>query len=155
MSCGKIDENKDICGETFTCPECRKDAKIAALTAELAAYKKDNPREGIFDRFEDYRCVSVFEAVKIERSWQDAKFGISDHENGRWLPILVEEVGESATAMNVANFHPKDREAALDNLEVELIQVAATAIAWVESLRRLRPNTPHEEAIDRRQEKSE
>lgn len=98
----------------------------------------DKPDEGIFDRFDDYRTVSVLSAVGIERGWQDGKFGVTDHADGVWMPILVEEVGEAALAMNVAQTEPDRREAALDNLEVELIQVAAAAVAWAESLRRRR-----------------
>lgn len=95
--------------------------------------------QGIFERFEDYRAVTPIQAVGIERSWQDGKFGVSNHQDSFWLPLLIEEVGEAALAMNIAAMEPERRDAALDNLEVELIQVAATAVAWVEALRRRRP----------------
>jgi hypothetical protein len=94
--------------------------------------------KGVFDRFDDFRALSVMEAVGLERVWQDAKFGISNYPDGDWLPLLVEEVGEAALAMNIARHEPERREAALDNLEVELVQVAATAVAWAEALRRRR-----------------
>ncbi len=93
--------------------------------------------EGIFDRFQDYRCVTPIQAVKIERGWQDGKWGESNHADGVWLALLAEEFGEAAQALNVIQF-TDNKENALDNLEVELIQVAALAVAWVEALRRRR-----------------
>ena len=90
------------------------------------------------DRFEDYRAVCSLSAVDIERAWQDAKWGITDHGNETWLALLAEEFGEAAQDVNVARTEPDRKEAALDNLEVELIQVAATAVAWVDCLGRKR-----------------
>lgn len=47
-----------------------------------------------------------------------------DHQ--LWMPVLVEEVGEVARAMN-------DREPP-DRLRTELVQVAAMATAWVAAI---------------------
>lgn len=32
--CGRVDENRDICGETFTCAQCRMDERFDLLLAE-------------------------------------------------------------------------------------------------------------------------
>lgn len=61
-----------------------------------------------------------------ERIKQDAKWGIQDHDAKGWLPILTEEVGEAAKAMNEND----------PGLREELIQVAAVAMAWVEAMDR-------------------
>lgn len=49
--------------------------------------------------------------------------------NAEWLPILTEEVGE------VAHLLTYDSEMnTMDQLRKELIQVAAMAVAWIESI---------------------
>lgn len=65
--------------------------------------------------------------VLDERDRQDAKWGVQDHRPQAWIPILLEEVGEVARALN---------EGDLANYEEECIQVAAVAMAMVECLRR-------------------
>ncbi len=62
-------------------------------------------------------------------SREDAKW--NDPE---WLPILVEEIGE------VAHWFTYDTEKAIEDLRDELIQVAAMAIAWAESIEEVRNN---------------
>jgi hypothetical protein len=68
----------------------------------------------------------VLAEVIAERDRQDRLWGIQDHKPGKWLAILGEEFGESCRA--VLEMNPKYRE--------ELIQVAAVAIAAVESFDR-------------------
>ena len=63
-------------------------------------------------------------AVRDERIRQDKKWGEQNHRDSTWLAILVEEVGEAAKAIL-----EKDG----DDLEKEIIQVAAVAVAWRES----------------------
>jgi len=76
--------------------------------------------------------------VAMERIKQDAKWGEQNHSDLRWLPILIEEVGEVGETVNEAYPH-KERlykyEACIENLEYELIQVAAVCMAWVECIR--------------------
>ena len=62
-----------------------------------------------------------------ERIRQDKKWG-ADRElnNYIWLGILMEEVGEIATAINKEVHWLKGRK--------ELVQIAAVAIAWIEKL---------------------
>ena len=74
-----------------------------------------------------------------ERVKQDAKWGGQNHDNLRWLAILMEEVGECAE--NVVEDTPtKERlystEALRENLIYELTQVAAVCVAWLECMKR-------------------
>lgn len=64
----------------------------------------------------------ILVAVSNERAAQDAKWGEQNHRDSVWMAILAEEVGEAAKAV----LEGKD-------LEKELIQVAAVAVAWHES----------------------
>lgn len=70
--------------------------------------------------------------VDIERDSQDAKWGKQNHDYGKWLQILVEEVGEVAEAMQVKNGWSKGSDA--DDLYRELIQVAAVSVAIAEQV---------------------
>lgn len=68
----------------------------------------------------------VLEDVYVERLRQDYKWGDQrTHSNYLWSTILTEEVGESARAS-------LEKDPA--HLRKELIQVAAVAIAWIESI---------------------
>lgn len=69
---------------------------------------------------------SIRMSVADEQNAQDKKWGANRLlDDGTWLKILVEEVGEAATA-SLENDH--------ENLEEELVQVAAVANAWLECL---------------------
>ena len=72
--------------------------------------------------------------VDAERQRQDRKWGEQNHNDHRWLAILVEEVGELAQAIN-------DDDAGgphAGTAEAELIQVAAVAVQWLECYERRR-----------------
>lgn len=62
-----------------------------------------------------------------ERERQFKKWGLQDHDEDRWMVILMEEVGEVARAIFDEN---------ADNYREELIQVAAVAVAAVEAFDR-------------------
>ena len=69
----------------------------------------------------------IFDKIKDERDYQDAKWGENRNlEDTYWLSILVEEVGEAAKA--ILQVTP--------NLEEELIQIMAVAVAWLENIER-------------------
>lgn len=77
------------------------------------------------------RQARVSYAVTQERWRQDNKWGwpnegLAGRVPYKKLAILMEEVGEVATAL-------LEREP-LENLKAELTQVAAVAIAWLESI---------------------
>ena len=74
--------------------------------------------------------TQVLNSVVEERERQDKKWGVQDHSDQRWLAILVEELGEAAAEVIT---HPGYSER---RLQYELVQVAAVALAWVESIDR-------------------
>lgn len=68
--------------------------------------------------------------ITSERARQDAKWGLQDHDDGRWSLILQEELGEVAEAILNGRF---------DDSGKELVQAAAVIIAWLEALERRGP----------------
>ncbi len=68
----------------------------------------------------------ILQDVVNERARQDRKFGAQNHPPERWMVILMEEVGEVSNAI---------LEHDISNYEVELIQVAAVAVAALEAFR--------------------
>lgn len=75
----------------------------------------------------------VSDCIREERINQNAKWGIQRHEMGKWLAILVEEVGEVAQAMQ--NGMTSEKETDAHDLYKEIIQVAAVAAAMAEQLK--------------------
>jgi NTP pyrophosphatase (non-canonical NTP hydrolase) len=76
--------------------------------------------------------------IRMERARQDAKFGVQNLDPFKYLAILGEEVGEVNKAA-VESFHFQSGNFNLKGLEdyrMELIQVAATAKAMIETLDR-------------------
>lgn len=71
---------------------------------------------------------TVLHEVKRERERQDARWGVQRHEPAWWMVILAEEVGEVARAIFEAN-----DPGAGEDYRAELVQVAAVAVAAVES----------------------
>jgi len=72
----------------------------------------------------------VLQEVAKERERQDAKWGVQRHNPLTWLAILGEEVGEVNKAALEKIFSGKG----LEEYRAELIQVAAVAVAAIESL---------------------
>ena len=90
----------------------------------------------------DRYTIRAMRDVTDERSRQLQKFGVQNWEPRDWLMILAEEVGEANREALEARFadvfpehYPQDIER-LSRLRAELIQVAAVAVAAVESLDR-------------------
>jgi NTP pyrophosphatase (non-canonical NTP hydrolase) len=75
------------------------------------------------------RTAGICLEIAKERIKQDIKWGQQDHLTGRWFEILGEETGEACRA--VLEQDP-------DKYRKEMIQVAAVAIAAIETLDRLR-----------------
>jgi NTP pyrophosphatase (non-canonical NTP hydrolase) len=65
----------------------------------------------------------ILQKIREERTRQDEKWGVQNHDDFVWNAILVEEVGEVSKALLTGG-----------DLESELVQAAAVAIAWLESL---------------------
>lgn len=80
---------------------------------------------------------NVLVEVADERKNQDSKWGEQNHHPYLWLAILGEEVGECSKAALEAEFDiPCGAKINYSDLGEELIQVAAVAVAIVESLDR-------------------
>lgn len=69
-------------------------------------------------------CAFYLGQIGDERAKQDEKWGVRDQSDEKWLPILMEELGEVARCMLEGNTH--------SHLRDELVQVAAVAVAWLE-----------------------
>lgn len=74
----------------------------------------------------------VIASIVQERQRQDSIFGQQDHTPFKWLSILSEEFGEVAKAINEWHWSKESPQAIID----ELIQVAAVAVAAIESFSR-------------------
>jgi NTP pyrophosphatase (non-canonical NTP hydrolase) len=76
--------------------------------------------------------TEAIELVLYERSNQDRKWGYPQHNTPfEWMSILMEEVGELATAMN-DTFIGKDSEQDVSKILNEAIQVSAVALSIIE-----------------------
>ncbi len=73
--------------------------------------------------------IDPLSEVMLERAAQDAKWGVQDHPDLRWLAILTEEVGELAQALIEGRAADARR---------ELTQVTAVGLAWLEAMERAR-----------------
>ena len=67
--------------------------------------------------------------VEMERIRQNHLWGEQNHSPETWLAILIEEVGEVGKAIQEARF----RGEGWANYREELVQVAAVAVAMLES----------------------
>ena len=76
--------------------------------------------------------TDVLKEVALERAIQDAKWGQQNHGVADWMLVLSEEFGEAAKEANEVRF----REKSVYDYRKELIQVAAVAVAAIESLDR-------------------
>lgn len=78
----------------------------------------------------------ILDDIRVERHRQDMKWGDqSAHPDGFMLAILLEEVGEAATAVIRADDPDPDlRHRYVEGLRTELVQVAAVAVQWIEHL---------------------
>lgn len=80
--------------------------------------------------------TGVIGEVLQERNRQEEKWGEQNHHPLAWLAILGEEVGEVNKAVLEAFFPNYKTYGDYIQARVELIQVAAVAIAMIESLDR-------------------
>lgn len=71
--------------------------------------------------------MDPLQKVLAERLRQDEKWGVQNHDDWRWLPILMEEVGEASEAM--LEGRPAD-------VHREVVHVCAVALAWLEAMER-------------------
>ncbi len=76
---------------------------------------------------------TVINDVYDELKRQRKMYHVQRHSNLKWLPILLEEVGEVAEALQIDTQAAKESDA--DDLYKELTQVAAVAISWAAQLK--------------------
>ena len=84
--------------------------------------------------------MSIGREIRAERRRQESLFGPNSaahpgtmtHEMR--LAILTEEVGEAAHCLTEAHLYPLGVAREMERLRVELVQVAAVAVAWIEAL---------------------
>ena len=81
-------------------------------------------------------CLSPFAWVQEERRRQTVARGEQNHNPLRWFCTLAEEFGEVAKVINDRMEGKLTHGVYADELEYELIQTAAVAVAFVEALRR-------------------
>lgn len=73
--------------------------------------------------------IVVLKEIADERTYQDRKWGEQNYDDGKWLKILMEELGEASKDMLELNQLGADE---------ELIQAAAVIVVWVECRKRNR-----------------
>jgi hypothetical protein len=104
--------------------------------AELEAAEREIVRQETADAAEyqtDSTIGKVVASLKRERARQREKWGEQSHPQLHWLGILMEELGEYAqTLIEEQDIITEDQD--IERVESELIHVAATAIAALESL---------------------
>lgn len=81
---------------------------------------------------------NILEEIKAERTRQTALFGEQNHTPCKWMPILMEEVGEVAKEVCEYQFNSDyfKAKAHLKKYRAELVQVAAVAVQMIECLDR-------------------
>jgi len=91
----------------------------------------------IYSQQEQLQRVNRTYAILKERDRQDSKWGVlQNHSLPEWMIILMEEVGELATAIQekCIGLRPFPDEDLLKNWRKEAIQVAAVALAMLEQV---------------------
>ena len=76
--------------------------------------------------------IEICNQILDERDQQDEKWGEQNHDDYRYLAMLTEEVGEVAQAILHNEFGGK----AKGMVRKELIQLAAVAVQWLETMER-------------------
>ena len=84
---------------------------------------------GLIKKIEHMKKEDIVKLILSERNKQDIKWGEQNHDIYKWLAILGEEVGE----VNKAALEDQ-----YDEVVDELVQIAAVAVAMIESLDRNR-----------------
>lgn len=112
------------------------DKKKVGMSAEKRKADRGKATERGYDVNE---LRSALQAVLEERVRQDNQYGVQDHPAEWWLVILGEEYGELcqvALETHFDNGPDKRCLGGVKNLRTEAVQVAAVALAMVESIDR-------------------
>ena len=86
-------------------------------------------------RFEKMSREYIICDILEERKRQDEKWGEQNHSPMEWLPILMEEVGEASKAA-LDFYFGNTTSVCVDDFRNEMVQVAAVAVAMIESFDR-------------------
>lgn len=86
----------------------------------------------LFDDVSRRLACPEYRQIALERIRQDNKWGEQNHDDWKWLAILVEEVGEAAEAMLKALEKGGDPA----TVQKEVIEAGAVTLAWLESIHR-------------------
>lgn len=83
----------------------------------------------------DESCVKPMNVLAVlkERARQETRWGEQNHGQEKWLQILIEEVGEYTQACLDGD---------MNHAKEEMVQVAAVALAIIESMDRNELKTP-------------
>lgn len=85
---------------------------------------------------DELNLLSPIEWVKEERKRQQEARGFQNHNTFKWMSILGEEFGEIFKVIEERTEFKLDHLEYRRQLQYELIQTAAVAVAWVEAIRR-------------------
>lgn len=107
---------------------------------KILTSRAKHPRTVYFYDHKEAATNLVLGEVLEERARQDLKWGEQNHGNQTWLSILIEEVGELSTGILQENFSDS-KDYAEDTrgphgVRAEAVQVAAVAVAMIESIDR-------------------
>ena len=83
-------------------------------------------------KFSDAQTKIILDIV-AERKRQDELYGKQRHDDGTWLQIFIEEVGEMAQAMQADKAWGKPTDE--NNVYEEVVHAAAVLVAYAEHLR--------------------
>jgi len=108
--------------EDFCLKKPEKPLPFLQFVKPLIAFKKEKADDLLLNHGQ---ALDILHAIAKERTRQDNKWGIQRLEDSQMMLVLVEEVGEVAKA-SLEGYQLRLRE--------ELIQVAAVAVKWVETL---------------------
>lgn len=92
--------------------------------------------DSLFHRICEMKKHSPSSLIELELLKIEAEYGTPEYSDHILLSILAEEFGEIACNLNESMQGKYSRLALRENLEVELTQVAAVAILWIQTLRR-------------------
>ena len=83
------------------------------------------------------RTQDILDRIAEERRRQVAKWGEQHHSDPAWVCILAEEVGEAAQCVCktcVGPVNPREVAEFETSLQLEIVQIAAVSVAWLECL---------------------
>lgn len=78
----------------------------------------------------------VLTSILTERTYQEQKWIEQNHPDEWYLPIMLEELGETAKAMLEQHFIYPEAVGCEWRIRKELVETVAVGIAWLEAMER-------------------